>query len=99
MNSRFKKLTIRDKIYTTDKEIDNILFQNKFYWLIDSEIENAEIEIKNDTIIWKTGLFICGNWKYGIWESGTFLGRWENGIFVNGDFRGKFISGINEVEI
>ena len=66
----------------------------KFYWLIDSEIENATIEIKNDTIIWHNGCFYSGYWHYGIFKEGVFYGVWENGIWENGKFEGKWISGI-----
>ena len=48
---RYYELKYRDKVYTNPKDIHDILFNEKFYWLIDSEIENAQLEIKNNTII------------------------------------------------
>lgn len=76
------------------KEILNILKKENFNWLIDSELDSAELEINKNTLIWHGGDFIFGNWKYGIFKSGAFYGRWENGIFEDGDFKGTWISGI-----
>ena len=87
---RYSQLKYKDKIYTNYKDINDILLKEKMYWLIDSEIEDAQLEIKNNTIIWHNGNFYSGNWYYGIFKSGKFYGVWENG-----DFAGKWISGIN----
>jgi len=92
---RYSQLKYKDKIYTNYKDINDILLKEKMYWLIDSEIEYAQLEIKNNTIIWHNGNFYSGNWYYGIFKSGKFYGVWENGIWENGDFAGKWISGIN----
>jgi hypothetical protein len=92
---RYSELKYDNKTYTTESQIIKILKDNKFYWLLDSEIENAEIEIKKDTLIWKNGEYISGNWHYGIFKNGKFYGVWENGIFENGMFYGKWLSGIN----
>lgn len=83
------------RTYKNSNQIFSILRENEFYWLIDSEIDNAIIEIKNNTIIWHSGLFLSGEWKYGIFKNGEFYGNWHNGIFENGIFKGKWISGIN----
>jgi len=91
---RYKELKYRDKAHTNQSEINDILTNQKFYWLIDSEIENAQIEIKNQTIIWNGGNFYSGDWHYGIFRDGKFYGNWENGIWEGGDFRGKWQSGI-----
>ena len=76
------------------KEILNILKKENFNWLIDSELDSAELEINKNTLIWHGGDFIFGDWIYGIFKSGSFYGRWENGIFEDGDFKGTWISGI-----
>jgi hypothetical protein len=47
---RFKELTIGDKKIVNEKYILDILEEKGFNWLIDSEIEDAIIEIKNNTI-------------------------------------------------
>lgn len=89
------ELVYQGKTYTTKNQILLILEKEQFYWLIDSELSNAIIEIKNNTIIWHDGIFLSGNWKYGIFKNGEFYGTWENGIFENGIFDGKWISGVN----
>lgn len=91
---RYKCLEYNSKKFYNTNKIEEILLENNLEWLIDSEFEGAEIEIKNKTLIWKAGNYFSGNWFYGIWENGTFYGIWENGIFKNGNFKGKFISGI-----
>ena len=92
---RYTELKYGNKTYTIESKIDKILENQKFYWLLDSEIENAVIEIKKDTLIWHDGDFYSGNWHYGIFKKGSFNGIWENGIFENGSFSGKWSSGIN----
>ena len=92
---RFIELIYKNnKIHDKNKIVD-IIRDNNLHWLIDSEIENASIEIKNKTLIWHSGNYYSGNWHYGIFKSGDFYGIFENGIFENGNFKGKFISGIN----
>jgi hypothetical protein len=93
---RYIELLMDGKSIKGEKKIDNILKSQKFYWLIDSEIENAIIEIKNGTIIWHDGDFYSGKWIYGIFKKGNFYGIWINGIFENGNFKGKWNSGINQ---
>jgi hypothetical protein len=96
---RFRELNYNDTTVTDERKILNILEKEGFYWLIDSEIEDASISILNKTIIWNSGNYYSGNWYYGIWKNGNFYGVWENGIFENGNFKGKFLSGITSVEI
>ena len=96
---RYSELNYRGKTYTNVNEINDILLKEKFYWLIDSEIENAQLEIKNNTLIWNNGSFYTGNWYYGIFKNGSFCGNWENGIWENGNFDGKWCSGINLKQI
>jgi hypothetical protein len=91
---RYQELLINEKSIKDQKEIDIILKSQKFYWLLDSEIENAKIEISKNTIIWHSGDFYSGIWKYGIFKDGNFHGIWENGIFEKGNFKGKWNSGI-----
>jgi len=91
---RYIELKYGNKVLTNERVITQILRDNNFNWLIDSEIQDATIEIKNNTIIWESGEFIWGRWHYGIFKTGIFSGIWENGIWENGDFRGKWISGV-----
>jgi hypothetical protein len=91
---KFVQLKYKDKTYKSQKEINQILKDLKFYWLIDSELENADIEIEKNTLIWNNGDFFSGNWEYGIFKDGKFYGNWKNGIWENGNFAGKWQSGI-----
>ena len=43
---RYSELNYRGKTYTSANEINDILVKEKFYWLIDSEIENAQLEMR-----------------------------------------------------
>lgn len=90
----FVKLKYNNKVYKNESNIIKILKQEKFYWLIDSELSNATIEIKNNTLIWHDGIYLSGRWNYGIFKGGEFYGTWENGIFEDGLFSGEWISGI-----
>lgn len=90
-----KELIYKNHTYKNTNDIDQILLKEGFYWLIDSEVSDAIIEIKNNTIIWHNGDYLSGNWHYGIFKNGNFYGNWENGIFENGNFNGKWNSGIN----
>ena len=93
---KYKSLKYNGIIYQTTKEIEAILKSIGLGWLIRCEFENAEIEIKKNTIIWKNGIFYYGTWKYGIWKNGEWrYGTWENGIWENGIWKkGLWISGI-----
>ena len=91
---RFKKFKYSEIFISNPTEIDKILSDNNLHWLIDSEIENADVEIKNKTLIWNNGTYFVGHWHYGIWKNGVFKGIWENGIWENGEFDGKWKSGI-----
>lgn len=93
---KFIQLKYNQKTYKSQKEIGILLKELKFYWLIDSEFENADIEIKNNTVIWNDGDFFSGNWEYGIFKNGKFYGNWINGIWENGIFAGKWLSGIGK---
>jgi len=93
---RFLELKIGDKLIKDQQRIHQVLEEEGFDWLIDSEIEGAKIEIKNSTIIWNDGYF-NGDWFYGIFKSGEFWGTFQNGILEGGEFNGEFISGINKM--
>ena len=89
------ELKINNKLLTNKAEILKALKDNKLYWLIDSEVEEAIIEIKKDTLIWHSGIYKHGKWHFGIFKNGTFYGIWENGIWESGTFKGKWKSGVN----
>ncbi len=89
------ELKIGNRSITNKKDILKYLKENKFYWLIDSEVEEAIIEINKDTLIWHEGVFKSGKWKFGIFKNGSFYGTWENGIWESGTFKGDWKSGVN----
>ena len=91
---RFREFRIGNRLLTDPIEINNVLIKNNISWLIDSEIEDASIEIRNKTLIWINGVYRAGDWHYGIWKDGYFYGNWENGIWEKGVFKGKWKSGV-----
>ncbi len=95
---RFLELQYNGNIITNNSIINKILEEEKLQWLIDSEIENAKIEIKNNTLIWHDGYFY-GDWHYGIFKGGEFHGNFENGILEGGNFRGNFVSGVKLMQV
>ncbi len=90
----FLELRYDGKTYTTKNQILEILSKENLFWLIDSEVNKAIIEIQNNTVIWHEGIYMSGNWHYGIFKNGGFYGTWENGIWEDGYFNGEWISGI-----
>jgi hypothetical protein len=96
---RYIELRYRNKTYTNRVEIDDILHKEGFYWLIDSELEGAIIEVNKSTIIWHSGNYYSGDWEYGIFKNGKFYGNWINGIWESGIFSGKWHSGVNLKQI
>ena len=90
------ELKYSDKSITSKSEILKKLKEFGFNWLIDSEVENAIVEIKKETLIWHEGIFKYGDWKYGIFKNGAFHGTWENGIWEDGFFKGNWKSGLNK---
>jgi hypothetical protein len=95
---RFKQLILGDKQIIKESEILEFLKRNDLSWVIDQELEQAVIEIKNKTLIWHDGYF-SGNWYYGIFKDGEFHGKFINGIFEGGKMRGKFLSGVKLQEL
>lgn len=92
---KYESLKVGEKDYKSQTDIESQLKKLNFYWIIDAELENANIEVKHNTIIWNNGKFLHGTWEYGIFLGGEFYGKWENGIFEDGIFKGKWISGID----
>jgi hypothetical protein len=97
---RFKQVKVGERVITDSTEINKELTKSHLQWLNDSEIENAEIEIKNNTLIWLNGSFNAGKWHYGVFRQGRFSGTWENGIWEGGTFnkKAKWKSGIGNPE-
>jgi len=93
---RYKELKFENKVFTEEYQINEILINNKFNWIIDCEIQDVRLEITKDTLIWNAGLFYSGVWKYGVFRNGEWrFGTWENGVWYNGVWKdGLFKSGL-----
>lgn len=85
-NSRYLELRVGKKTYTNQREISNLLISKGFSWLANSTIEDAVLEIRRETLIWHSGLFLEGDWHYGIFKDGRFCGNWIAGVFEAGVF-------------
>jgi len=95
---KYNSLVIKDKVYRSVIDIERLLIKNYFHWVVDAEIENAKIEIKNNTLIWYSGTWYAGTWEFGIWVDGIWVsGLWKNGIWEGGQWQsGNFKSGIDK---
>lgn len=87
---RIKSLKIDNQILISPIRIKQVLAYNGFSWVNSSEIENAILEIKDNKLIWHSGI-----WYYGItgenliWYNGIFRGgEWNGSLWVNGFFDG-----------
>ena len=94
---RIKSLIVNNK-KIKNQNVTNILSGLGFNWLLESEFDNAELEIKNNTLIWKNGIYYYGNWFYGIFLNGTFYGNFLSGVFKKGIFKGKRLGGVFAIE-
>ena len=94
--SRYKELKIENKVITDKNEIEKILIEKNFNWILDAEIENSRLEITKDTLIWNSGIWYNGDWEYGVFRHGEWkYGVWKNGVWYNGVWQdGIFRSGI-----
>ena len=92
---RFEELKVDNKIISNSKPIENWLLNSEYHWLLDCEVDNVKLEIKDNILYWKSGILYWGKWKWGVWESGEFRsGDWYGGIFMNGIFKGKWHNGV-----
>jgi hypothetical protein len=90
---RFKSLKVGDRPIP-QRRIEQTLTDLGLGWLLDCEVEDADVQVVNKTVIWNSGTLYTGTWHYGVWKSGDFHGRWENGIFESGRMLGDFLSGV-----
>jgi hypothetical protein len=92
---RYKKISVNKKEYFGRSEIEFFLKKYNLHWVLNAEIEDADLEIENRTLIWNSGDWLYGKWFFGIFKGGVFHGVFENGIFSGGTFKGKWVSGID----
>jgi len=96
-NARFSELKLHNTVITNNKEIEIYLSNSIFYWLLDCEVDNVKIEIKDDVLYWNNGIFYFGNWIWGVFKKGEFRsGIWNGGIFYDGIFTGNWIRGVKK---
>lgn len=88
---RIIKLIFEGVEFTTPNYIYQKLSESEHNWILDCEIDNVILEIKNNILIFKSGIFYWGYWKWGIFENGDFRsGIWKGGIFKDGTFNGQY---------
>ena len=57
---------------------------NKYPWILESEIRNSLIGEDENGIVWYDGVWDCGRWFGGTWYSGTWRdGEWYDGVWNN----------------
>jgi len=105
MNKRELKNLITEVLNENDSELSQYgiksldrctlpAVKKYFPWLFKAKFEDAVISMKNDKLIWKSGLWKSGDWEGGIWEDGVWLkGNWNNGTFKGGIFKGGSFRG------
>lgn len=93
---RYIELKYEGKVINEQWKIDEILLEKKFNWVVNAEIQNARLEIINNTLVWNAGIWYNGNWKFGVFRDGEWkYGTWDNGVWYNGSWKdGIFKSGI-----
>lgn len=100
---RFLKLKCDNIVLTTNKEIEQYLANSDFYWLLECEVDNVDIEIntKLNVLIWNNGIFYWGDWQWGHFKNGEFKsGNWHGGIYSADEnkFKGNWIRGVKKYE-
>lgn len=59
----------------------------KYSWILESEIRNALIGKDENGIVWYKGTWDCGRWFGGTWYSGD----WRNGQWYDGTWNNSYI--------
>jgi hypothetical protein len=93
---RFEQLQLEDGTTLTDsRPIEKWLYTSPFYWILECEVDNVKLKIKDGILHWQSGILYWGDWKWGVFESGEFRsGKWNGGIWLNGTFKGKWMNGV-----
>lgn len=88
---RIKKLILEGEVYQTTNYILQKLSETSHNWILRCEIDDVVIEIKDNILYFKSGIFYWGYWKWGVFDGGEFRsGIWNGGIFRDGTFNGKY---------
>ena len=57
-------------------------------WLKEARTENADVEIIDGVVHWRSGTWNSGVWYNGIWENGDWYdGHWLDGTWHNGTWK------------
>jgi len=93
---RFEELQLEDgTILKNTQPIEKWLYTSTFSWLLECELDNVKLVIKDGILHWKSGILYWGIWYWGVFESGEFRsGIWHGGIFLNGKFKGLWKNGV-----
>lgn len=92
---RFLELKTDNKVFNTTKSIEQYLYTSPFYWLLECEVDDVKLEIKDNILYWNSGIFYWGVWKWGVFNSGEFRsGTWEGGVWFGGTFKGTWLNGV-----
>jgi len=95
---RFLELKYNNNILNSSKQIEEFLYSSPFCWLLECEVDDVKLEVENNVLYWKGGIFYWGHWQWGVFEGGEFrAGTWHGGILRGGEFKGKWITGVNKI--
>ena len=91
---KIRELTAKGKLLTDAYDIELLLRNGGFGWVLDAETENAVLEIIDRKLYWYAGQWYAGTWQDGVWLNGSFrAGQWLNGVWHNGTFQGTWNNG------
>lgn len=92
MTIRYKELKFNNQIYTKKYQIDDILLDNGFGWMIDAEVENMRLEIMKETLIVNAGIIYNCEFDYGVIRDADVRNiHFHNGVIYNGTFKNCLI--------
>ncbi len=92
---RFISLSVDGQTITSNSLIERWLSTSPYYWMLECEVDGAQLEVKDNILVWKSGTFYWGEWQWGIFKSGEFRsGSWLGGIFFDGIFKGNWHRGV-----
>lgn len=96
---RFIKLTTDTSVYNNTKPIEKYLATTEFDWLLNCELDNVVLEIRDNILYWKSGVMYWGDWKWGVFESGEIRsGTWHGGIKLGGNVKANWLNGVDKTK-
>ena len=59
-------------------------------WLKNAETENADVELYDNCVMWRGGVWHRGEWYGGEWRGGHWYGgEWRGGVWYGGEWSGS----------